>query len=60
MMVEIITKDWSLEFWHEVIPWFDRTFGLDGHGYDKIWYYQDDYSMCIREEYLLFFMLRWL
>jgi hypothetical protein len=60
MMVEISTKDWPLEFWYEVIQWCDRTFGLNGHGYDKIWYYQDDYSMYIREEYLPFFMLRWL
>ena len=57
MMVEISTKDWPIWLWQEVIEWCIDTFGCKG--WCTVYFFQDDYSMYIHEDYLSFFMLRW-
>ena len=56
-MIEIITKDWPLDLWYNVVNWCYSTYGIAE--WDKNWYFSDDYSIYIHERYLSFFMLRW-
>jgi hypothetical protein len=56
-MIEIITKDWPLPLWYEVVDWCYTTFGKAE--WDKNWYFGDDYSIYIHERNLSFFILRW-
>lgn len=55
-MTEIITKDWSLPLWYEVIDWCNFTFGPCKN--DE-WMWQDDYSIWFNEKNLTLFLFRW-
>jgi hypothetical protein len=52
-MIEIITKDWPLTLWNEVVEWCYTTYGPGE------WSFGDDYSIYINEQHLSFFKLRW-
>jgi hypothetical protein len=56
-MIEIITKDWPLTLWYEIVDWCYTHFGKAE--WDNNWYFSDDYSIYIHEKYLPFFLLRW-
>lgn len=55
-MIEIITKDWPVQQWYDVINWCLDTFGPPRPGE---WMWSDDYSLHVSKENAMLLVLRW-
>lgn len=56
-LIELDTTNWTTILWWEIVGWCRETFGDDTFGLE--WYCTDDFELCIREDQLLLFALKW-
>lgn len=57
MLIEIDTKNWPWQLWHDIINWCLDTFGILQWG--KTWDFQGYESIYLTEKNVTLMLLKW-